>query len=113
MTAAIRIGTGKNKKNTTNCGKSIAHAASIPSIEPDAPTIMQWQGIGAFVFTHDTDATKFRVQRANGDRYTVSLFTISGEPDTKFAVLALPPNDFVASQLLDADGNILQRFDGF
>ena len=36
---ATLIGTGKSKTITTKCGNRIAHAANIPRIAPEAPTI--------------------------------------------------------------------------
>jgi hypothetical protein len=76
----------------------------------DAETKLEFQGIGAVAVTHDMTATRLRVQRANGDRYTVDLVTLTGEPTTKFAVLTVPYNEFVSSDLLDAAGNVIQHF---
>ena len=115
LTTSLPDGTRSSLRVTIVGGGVSVGSADLGSISYNwsvtDPDRLEWQGIGAIAFTRDPAATQLRVRRANGDRYTMDLVSLSGVPDTKFAALTLRHNDFVSADLLDADGDVLQHFE--
>ena len=59
--------------------------------------------------TKDPNAVALRVLRSNGERYTIPLHELPGTDGVRIALIAIP-DETLLTELIDADGNVLESY---